>query len=76
MNYRDIKFDIFKGINNSTRSLNILPKKFFEYLLVKRLNKNINDYENIEDYLDGGISNNAKFNNDISQINIIIMEIT
>ena len=34
----------------------------------------IEDYENIENYLDGRISNTTKFNNDISQINIIIME--
>lgn len=42
LNFKDINFDILQGINGSSRNLNILPKKFFEYLLVKRMNKNIN----------------------------------
>ena len=35
---------------------------------------NIDNFENIEDYLDGRITNTQTFNNDISQINVIIME--
>ena len=37
-------------------------------------NDNINNFENVEDYLDGRIENTAKFNDDVSQINVIIME--
>lgn len=42
LNYKDISFDIIKSPNGTPRGLNILPKKFFEYLLKKRTNKNIN----------------------------------
>lgn len=34
----------------------------------------IDNYEGIEDYLNGSINNSAKFNNDIAQIHITIME--
>jgi hypothetical protein len=42
LHYKDMKFDILQGNNGSIRNLNLLPKKFFEYLLVKRVYKNIN----------------------------------
>lgn len=42
LNYKDISFDITRNPNGTPRGLNILPKKFFEYLLKKRTNKNIN----------------------------------
>ena len=70
--------NLTKGILNKKRENQKLMIKALTplgWLTYISYNQNINDYENVEDYLDGGISNNAKFNNDVSQINIIIMEI-